>query len=94
MKSCNVASENTGGRFSCTREDGHEGPCAAVQNSPERTLKWWSLLVVHNCIAHPLLVLSEVFMALGFTSVAYNIDLFHDATIPDDFTRKNLVRRM
>lgn len=31
VESCPVAGEQTGGRFYCTREKGHDGPCAAHQ---------------------------------------------------------------
>lgn len=30
--SCKIASYKTGGHFHCTRNEGHEGPCAAVEN--------------------------------------------------------------
>ncbi len=31
-ESCEIAERETGGRFYCTRQKGHEGPCAAVEN--------------------------------------------------------------
>jgi hypothetical protein len=35
MNRCNVASANTLGHYFCTREQGHEGPCAAVPSVTE-----------------------------------------------------------
>jgi hypothetical protein len=54
-------------------------------------MKWWVLHVVHNCIAHPLLVVAEASKSIGFFSLTLLLYRFHDATIaPHD--AKNLVK--
>ncbi len=35
------------------------------------SLKWWFFYVVHNCIAHPLLVVGEVIDTIGFFLITH-----------------------
>jgi hypothetical protein len=59
----------------------------------KRSLKWWVKCVVHNCVAHPLMVPAEVLDRVGLPEVADILYKFHDNTIPGDDPR-NVVRML
>jgi len=48
-----------------------------------RPFSWWIMSVVHNCIAHPLLVVSRYLEDKGYEKTSFVIDMFHDTTRPD-----------
>lgn len=37
-----------------------------IEKKDRTSLKWWFFFIVHNCIAHPLLLLGEAFDTLTF----------------------------
>lgn len=47
-----------------------------------RSPSWYVKHVVHNCLAHPLLSLAELFVLARFNKLASIFFKFHDATIP------------
>ena len=59
----------------------------------KRSFKWWALCVVHNCVAHPLMVPAEALDRAGLTKMADYIYKFHDVTIPGGDPR-NVVRML
>mgnify|MGYP001591350247 CR=1 FL=1 len=52
---------------------------------------WWLRFAFHNLIAHPLLVVGEIFEIVGLRKLTYVTHYLHDATVPADDPR-NLVR--
>lgn len=53
-------------------------------------MRWWLLHIVHNCIAHPMLVVAEAARACGVTRLQLALYRFHDTTIPDGDIKNRL----
>lgn len=53
-------------------------------------MKWWFLHVVHNCIAHPLLVVAEAAAGTRLSSVQRALYRFHDVTVPEGDVKNRL----
>jgi len=50
-----------------------------------RPFSWWIMSIVHNCVAHPLLVASRYLDSRGWHKTSFMIDKFHDETRCDNW---------
>lgn len=56
-----------------------------------RGLGWWSRHIVHNVVAHPLLVVAELAGTCRVNTVQQLLYSFHDITVPDDDIKNKLM---